>query len=315
MNHNNKKFLHAIFKNEKYYSERNTVIKGNKTLINIESTFLSLNPSIILSRLTRQKIHQIIPYDDGIVVLIKKKFLVFTRKGKYIGEIAIERGSRPLKQGAVIIDNHLYFGDYWGNKNRLPVNLYKVNLSNLAKSILYDFKHVRHIHSVQEDSKFENKLLVCTGDSDSESGIYQISISSGSIEVLCEGSQECRAVSILQNGDEIFWGSDSPNNINSIYKLNRLASAKIDKICEIEGPAYYSAKLLSGEMFISTAVEDRSKHKSIIYKSSDDGVTWDKYKTFQKDMWPNKLFGYGLVEFPLGIENIDELVYTKVGLY
>ena len=306
--------LQAIINKERYFSIRNLVYLEDKNIIRIKSRLLLLSYISLLSRFTRQKIHQIIVHEKLLIVLIRKKFLFYDKNGVLLSEIKIKNGSRPLRQGVEIIGNHLYYGEYWTNKKRVPVKLYKVNLQTYEIQVVCEFNNVRHIHAVQKDILFSNKVLVCTGDSDTESGIHQVDINNGSLETICQGNQDCRAVSLLQVDSQIFWGSDSPNRVNSIYSIDRNSQNSYVKICNIEGPAYYSVKLSTGDMYISTAIENKVRHKAVIYKSCDTGNTWTKYKQYKKDIWPIKLFGYGVIEFPSGLDNSDKLEYTTVGL-
>ena len=66
-------------------------------------------------------------------------------------------------------------------------------------------------------------------------------------------------------------------------------------------------------MFIATTIEDRKKHKAIIYKSSN-GVKWDKYIEFKKDLFHVKYFGYGTIEFINNQWELGELIYSLNGL-
>lgn len=304
----------AFYNGDVYSSSGATINKNGIFFAVVNSFFLRINHSDLLSRLLRKKIHQVIPYDEGVVVVIKYKFIFFDSSGFLKGELKIKRGSRPLKQGVVILNGFLYYGDYWPNKEGLPARLYKVNLATLEPTVLVEFFHVRHIHAVQQDKTLADTLLVCTGDLDTESGIYQVNTFTAQIDIIHEGSQSCRAVSLLQVGRDLIWGSDSPDQINSIYKLNRDLPQQLIKLTEIAGPAYYSTKLASGELLISTGVEDKGRHKAIIYCSLDGGFSWSADWSFVKDIWSPKYFGYGLIEFPYGQSECRTLTFNLIGL-
>lgn len=306
--------IQAFYNGDVYSSSGATINKNGIFFAVVNSFFLRINHSDLLSRLLRKKIHQVIPYDEGVVVVIKYKFIFFDSNGLLKGELEIKRGSRPLKQGVVILNGFLYYGDYWPNKESLPARLYKVNLATLESTVLVEFFHVRHIHAVHQDKTSADALLVCTGDLDSESGIYQVNTFTAKIDVIHEGSQNCRAVSLLQIGRDLIWGSDSPDQINAIFRLNRDLPQQLTKLIDIAGPAYYSTQLASGELLISTGVEDKSRHKAIIYCSLDGGLTWSVNRSFAKDIWSPKYFGYGLIEFPYGQSERRTLTYNLTGL-
>lgn len=306
--------IQAYYKGDVYSSSGATIKKNGHFFATVNSIFLKINCSNLLSRLLRRKIHQVIPFNEGIVAVIKYKFIVFDTRGIFKGDLKITRGSRPLKQGVVILDGFLYYGDYWPNKGGLPARLYKVDLATMESTILVEFSHIRHIHGVQQDKILTDTLLVCTGDLDKESGIYQVNVLTGQVNIIHEGSQSCRAVSLLQVGRDLIWGSDSPDQINAIFKLNRDIPHQLVKVSEIAGPAYYSTELASGELLISTGVEDKSRHKAIIYCSLDGGLTWTIKRIFVKDIWSPKYFGYGLIEFPYGQSECRTLTFNLSGL-
>lgn len=136
---------------------------------------------------------------------------------------------------------------------------------------------------------------------------------SGDLQKLGGGSQLWRAVSVLETDDGLIWGTDDPVGQNHLVKL-RSKNGKLEKLKKIAGPAYYSATTASGEMGIATTVENRKKHRAIIYRSFD-GVNWSIYRKFKKDFLHSKYFGYGVVNFIHNQENLEELVYFLSGLH
>ena len=267
---------------------------------------LKIFPSI-LRRLLRIDIFNIVKYKKIKILILKKKILIF-KNNKLAIKINIDRGSRPLKDGIDIIDNKLYFGDYWPNPNRKPVYLYEIDLNSFKKKIFFTFDRIRHIHCVKKDNYEKNCLYICTGDEDYECGIYRLNINTKEIKALAQGAQKYRAVSLIQSRHKIFYGSDNPNGKNYIYVFD-----KVKKNCtalkKIEGPAYYSTKDKYGNMYIATTIENRKKHRAIIYRSKDDGKSWQEFREFKKDKLNSKYFGYGLVEF---LNNQDEKLKYKL---
>jgi hypothetical protein len=306
-----KKF-HFINKDFLTYSENNILYLDNdkKELL----TFYGILPDafFLLKRLLRNGVHAAKMCQDTLIVILKGKFVLF-KNNRLVKEIDIDRGSRPLRNGVECISGRMYYGDYWSNSERQAVNIYKVDLKTFKKEKFYTFSHVRHIHFIQQDRINKDILLIGTGDSDSESGIYSLNVKTKEFAPIVEGSQKFRAVSILQNNNSLFWGSDDPDSENYIYQLNR-DTQELRQICKIDGPAYYSTRNKKGEMFIATTIEDRKRHKAIIYKSNDGGQSWSVYKKFKKDLWHDKYFGHGIIEFIDGQENYDELIYNTVGL-
>ena len=159
----------------------------------------------------------------------------------------------------------------------------------------------------------KGKVYVLTGDRDSESGIYSVDTANGKKKIIFKGGQEYRAVSLIQTDSHLIWGSDSPDNINYIYRAE-LGSLRVEKLCAIGGPAYYSARLLNGEMFLSTSIERKGLHEANIYKSTDGGSNWQIFKKFKKDVFSTKYFGNGMIEFVNGLDQSENVKYNTFGL-
>ncbi len=289
--------------------------RGNRILrsADLGSTwceYLRVNTSLMTcfamyNRLTRNGIHNIIPIDkETIAAVVKKRFLVFHQK-QLIVEVQIGKGSRPLRQGVLRKDNYIIYGDYWGNPDREPVNIYQFDPHKGDVQVLLSFKNERHIHFIRQDIYDQRKIIIGTGDRDNESGIYSYDLDTGVLKTIGCGSQVWRAVSILQKGEYFYWGSDCPYEQNHIYRHNRRTGV-LEKTQPISGPAYYSAVNNEGRMFLATTVEQRKKHRAIIYSSSD-GEIWREEGEWNKDFLHEKLFGYGIIEFIYGQEALRDV--------
>lgn len=268
-------------------------------------------PSLV-KRLLR--LGRVATFTDGQrVVEIVKKYVLIWHGSELVAKIYIDRGSRPLQSGVCLVDGCLYYGDYWGNPEREPVNLYRLQIDIAQKEVVYTFKQARHIHFVQPDRDNDNCLLIGTGDLDHESAIYRLELNNYQLTMLGGGDQRYRAVSVLQLPDYLIWGSDDPDGDNYIYRYHK-TSQQLECLHPIAGPAYYSAQDRQGRLYIATTIEDRQKHRAIIYYSTDGGSHWQPYKEFKKDIWHTKYFGYGVVQFVEQQQNMDTLHYKLVGL-
>ena len=305
--------FHSYFNNKYYSSNLNKVYENGVELIKIPSLFLRYNFSKIIARLLRQRIHNVDLVESSVIVVIKSTILVYSHIGNLKHKIKIERGSRPLRQGIASIQEQLYYGDYWQNPNKELVNLYQVNLKTGEKQVFKKFDDIRHIHFVIKDQYKADTLLIGTGDTDKECRIFELHLATKSINILGNGSQTWRAVSLLQLGSKLFWGSDSPDSPNYIYCFHR-ENSKLKRLLKINGPAYYSTQNSKGHFFIATTIENREIHEANIYCSKDGGVNWNIIKSFKKDFWSSKYFGYGLIEFIQGQENLSVLKYNLGGL-
>lgn len=307
-------YLHSIEKNIEIHSRGNCIYSGGKVIVNLPGPMLKIAWFSPLQRLFREKIHQVFFAGDKLIILTKGLIRVYNLQGECLAEFIIERGSRPLRHGIVYVENTIIYGDYWANTKREPVNLYRIDLVSFEQKVLSVFEHVRHIHCTQIDIRDNRYVFVCTGDTDSESGIYRVELSSGIYETVAEGAQCYRAVSLIQDGNILIWGSDSPATQNAIYCLDLVCGGGAKLVVTIDGPAYYSTKSADGSFYIATTIEDRRRHKAIIYASTDRGLSWSPCRLFKKDIWPDKWFGYGSVEFPRGHEYVYGLRYNLCGL-
>jgi hypothetical protein len=170
----------------------------------------------------------------------------------------------------------------------------------------------RHIHLVQPVEGSPNQIYFSTGDRDNEAALHRLHLRDRSVQTIGGGTQSWRMVSLVQHRDTLIWGSDCEYQQNHIYRFH-LTTRHLEPIQTIPGPSYYSTRDRRGRIYIATTVEDRRRHQAIIL-SSTDGRSWDLVRTFQKDIWPPKLFGYGVVEFIDGQEKIEHLLYNLKGL-
>ncbi len=277
-----------------------------------------------------------VPNDAGLRIVVSRKRIRAYDGPQLRYSLPIERGSRPTKSGAAAVGGSLYYGDYWGNPERVPANIYRVDLATGRREVFYRFDWVRHIHFVQPDryggpgdgdgadigkdavpGEADNAgsagaLLIGTGDYDEESGIYRLDLASKKLETIGLGSQTYRAVSLLQYEDALIWGTDDPDGRNFIYRYDK-GSGELTRLHELDGPAYYSARDARGRLYIATTIEDRSRHRALVYRSADGGRSWHEYREFVKDSWPTKYFGHGIVEFVDGQEEREELRYVLHG--
>lgn len=264
------------------------------------------------NRLTRNGIHNVIPLNsETIVVVVKGRFLVFHQKN-LVTEVSTQTGRHPMRQGVLEHGGQIMYGDYWGNPNREPVRICRFDPFKGDLEVLLTFRNKRHIHFMLEDIHNPGRLFVGTGDEDNESGIYRYDLNTGALETIGCGSQAWRAVSLLQQGDYLYWGSDCPYEQNYIYRLNRCAGV-VERIRPISGPAYHSAMNSEGRMFLATTIERRGEHKAIVY-GSGDGEEWEEVREWRKDFLPAKLFGYGKVEFIHGQEALRDVFINLRGL-
>ena len=312
-----KKYYEMYYKGYIYASSGNKIFRKKlndekwESYMKIEDLSI-LNYFDLYNRLLREGIHNFYKINDEIDAVVLKGQIVFYKNRKLLNRLIIEKGSKPLKNGVLFQQDRIIYSEYYNNKNREPVHVYEYNFYKNKRTIIYTFTNIRHVHFIQQDKTNGNIVYIGTGDLDNESGIYKFDLKNRKIEEIGKGSQVWRAVSILQFGDYLIWGMDSPVEDAYIVRYN-LNNGKLEKLKKIEGPAYYSTINRRGIMFIGTTVENRKKHKAIVYKS-EDGIKWEATKEYKKDIFHLKYFGFGKISFINNQEELEELYINLVGL-
>jgi len=267
----------------------------------------------LYNRLFRQGIHNVIYLEKELIaVIVKGKILIINIEDNIIFDEYNIKGNRPLRQGFALYENKLIYGEYFGNNKREIVKIKSIDYRNSQMNDLLEFDNIRHVHFIQKNKKNTEEIFVGTGDKDRESAIYKYNIQNKALVKIGGGSQKWRAVSILQKDNYIYWGSDCPYKQNYIYRYNR-NNGNLTRLRPIGGPAYYSTQNKSGDLFIATTIEDRKKHRAIIYHA-EEGENWNELKEFKKDIFPEKLFGYGIIEFIRGQDKLEDLYINLRGL-
>jgi hypothetical protein len=149
--------------------------------------------------------------------------------------------------------SQIYFGEYFRNSNRSDVRIYVSRDSGSTWEVAYEFKpgKVRHVHSIQEDP-YDGKLWVTCGDLDSESIIIYSDDEFKTIHEIGSGHQGWRTCQLVFAKEKIFWGGDNGEiEYSGIYCWDK-SSAKVSKICKIEGAILYGNKLPGGNLIFTT---------------------------------------------------------------
>ena len=209
----------------------------------------------------------------------------------------------------------IVFGDYSYNKDRNEIALFRYANSCWEKVFVFQSGCVRHIHSVIPDP-FNKRVLILTGDKDSESAIWSASDNFEKVEQLFGGSQKYRACcgKAFENG--VILATDSPFDQNKLFLLTEKGGIHIEDICNLPGPTVFFTDYKDNLIF-ATDVENDEKTLSpiseFLINKKGDGVL-DNYShvflyrndkqevkeiaKFEKDCLPMRLFGFGTVHFP-----------------
>ncbi len=261
-------------------------------------------------RLCRAGVRHIVPVGTRLCIIGYRTIYTYDlRTGVY--ETARLSGSLPLNicsDGACV-----YYGEYGSNKERKPVRIYGGIDGGPVWEPLYELKGIRHIHGVFRDP-YSGLFWVTTGDEDEESALWVSDDAFRSLHKVLSGSQQFRAVTLLFTEDYIYFGSDTGREENYLYRFNKRQS-ETEKLQYTGNAVFYGFKA-GPYLFFSTACQP-GKHgdrQKLSVWGTQDGVVWEQFLTLHKDIWPMKLFQYGLVIFPGGSGGPGELWLYAVGV-
>lgn len=291
-----------------YYSD--TITSTPKKIFDLEMPFYmrALSNSRLAARAFRLGVRSFLRLTNGTILIIANK-CIFRFEGNHLNKVhTLERGIGPLRNGMCEDQRgNVYLGEYFLNNNRShEVKLLKSCDKGKTWTIIQSMKNIRHIHAVQYDP-FEKKLWMATGDRDEESFILYSDDDGESWEKMASGSQIYRTVSLLFTDSHIYWGTDAPTIQNCIFRYSR-NSGEIEKVAEVNGPVYYSAKTDDGLLLFSTGNEGKSEGSTMEWDNtariwaSRDGTHWQDLAKYEKDRWPH-ILGFGRVLFARGSSN------------
>lgn len=224
-------------------------------------------------------------------------------------------------------DDGIYYGEYFGNKDREAVCIYFRNTSGLWNKV-YEFERnsIQHIHRVFIHKERES-IFVLTGDKDDECAIWEFKDHFKIVKKIVGGKQIYRSCVAFPHENGIVYATDSPLVQNSIFHID-LSDGKVvmKKIRNIDGPCIFGWISNIGEMYFSTSVEPDSNiscrlHYMLSYKLGngvknryshiykgrpDDGIK--EIFAAKKDLFPMLLFEFGNFLFPSN--NTDSIFVT-----
>ena len=276
------------------------------TLIDSKYTFMS-KFSRMLNRLLRIEPSTMLLLQNGSRLISAKKGIFIAPKGsqKYIKVFSLPRGNKPLNIALNPDNGDLYFGEYilngrFADTQRSEVHIYKSEDHGLSWNICYSFPKntIRHIHGIFYD-KYTKKMWISTGDRDNECLIASSSDGFKSLDILKQGKQKYRAVTLLFYKEFIVYGTDTEHEKNYIYSINR---ENKEETClqELQGSVLMATQNSKGEALLSTAVEPSkiNQHSYAHVWYSYNGLEWKNIYAVKKDIWSAKYFQYGRISFP-----------------
>ncbi len=270
----------------------------------------------LAQRLLRFMVTNVLKLQNGDLFVTFDKSVGVVRNGKYLALKGLIRPCRVLRSACAMDQNgDIFFGEYLANPERGEMRIYKYKPGSDTLEIVYTFPQnsIKHIHGLYADD-VTGSIFCLTGDDEKECKILRSFDGFESAETIGEGDESWRAVSILFDKENFFYGTDAEFRANHIYKVNR-ANLKREKLGEVDGTVFYS-KQLGDNLFFTTTAENAPSQKenvAALWNVNSDGECKTVFK-FDKDRWQKTLFMFGTIHFPSVNKLENELYFHLVGV-
>jgi len=270
----------------------------------------------LAQRVLRFMVTNVVPLENGDLFVTFDKSVGIVRDGKYQPLKGLTRPCRVLRFAcAVDKKGDIFFGEYLANTERGEMRIYRYSPGADSLEIAYTFppNSIRHIHGLYYDS-YTDSIFCLTGDDDKECCFWQSFDGFKTVNVIGEGDETWRAVSILFKENSFFYGMDAEYRTNHIYKVERETLTR-KSLGEVSGTVFYSKQIGAYLFFTTTAENAPSQTENVAalwHVDADDNL--HNLISFKKDRWHPSLFMFGTIHFPYVNKLHDKLYFQLVGV-
>ena len=226
----------------------------------------------------------------------------------------IRRGTRPLHITATP-DGHVFWGEYFDNLQRDEVHIFGSRDGGRTWHVVYTFPGgaIRHVHNIVFD-EFDRGLWILTGDDGGECKILRASTDFKAVDVVLQGNQQVRAVGLVPMRDAVYFATDTPLEINRIYRLDR-RSGNMEALASIPSSSIEGCRV-GHAIFFSTMAEPSlmNRQDSVHLYGSSNGLEWHGLKHWRKDRWSMRFFQYGNAFLPTGQNDTGLLAISTIAV-
>lgn len=211
----------------------------------------------------------------------------------------------------------ILYGTYRTEHGRVSI-WHRDNHGIWTEAYCFPEGRVLHIHNIIADYQ-NQRLLILTGDSDQESGIWEAKNDFSEMNLLLGGTQQYRACVAFPENGHIVFATDTPLEENYLYDYDEKEQV-VHTVCALPGPVIFGAVVENsgGKTYVfSTSVEPDSQITGLRYmvthklgqgvKTRESHVfAGNRYRgfrevhKFKKDIWPMGLCQFGNTCFPNG---------------
>jgi hypothetical protein len=197
----------------------------------------------------------------------------------------------------------IYFGEYFGNGDRVPVRIWRLDPLLETHEIAYEFPagKIRHVHAVHSDPFVPGRMWVTTGDFTDECHLIYTDDYFETAHYLGAGNQLWRMVGIIFREDRLCWLTDTHFEQNYVVSMDR-SRCEAEIVAKRDASSWYAAKTQDGICLATTTVElgDGIQTDQVRLLASEDGLEWEPVAEFRKDPYPMTGFGFGSISLPAG---------------
>ena len=175
----------------------------------------------LTQRLLRFMVTNVVRLDNRELFVTFDKSVGVVRDGRYRELAGLVRPCRVLRSACAIDGRgEIYFGEYLANDERGEMRIYRYRPGSDAVEVAYTFppKSIKHIHGIYFDT-FTDSMICLTGDDDAECRIARSSDGFKTMDVVGQGDETWRAVSILFDERAMYYGMDAEFRSNHIFRL------------------------------------------------------------------------------------------------
>lgn len=270
----------------------------------------------LAQRLLRFMVTNVVPLGNGDLFVTFDKSVGIIRDGKFQELRGLVRPCRVLRSACAIDENgDIYFGEYLANDERGQMRIYRYSQGDNKLEVVYTFpsNSIKHIHGLYFD-EFTRSIFCLTGDNESECQILRSFNGFKTTEIIGQGDETWRAVSVLFDADHFYYGTDAEFRMNHLYKVNRL-SLKREILGEVGGTVFYS-KRMGDDLYFTTTAENAPSQKENVASvwNVDAEGNCEEVVKFKKDIWHPTLFMFGTIHFPFANKLDGEIYFSLVGV-
>lgn len=307
--------------------------------------------SKLLTRLLRSGVQYAVAISDTEALLAINKSLVSLNieTGRLHTELPLRQGRRPLSickiEGISHFTEGHYFGEYFENNEKAPINIYRRKLDGQWE-IAFTFKQgeIDHVHAIVPDP-YNDHVWILTGDFDNGAAIWVAKNNFQTVTRAVSGEQKYRGSVAFPTTSGLLYATDSqfePNTIRILAQTDVSADSKKENgwvstaLHQINGPCIYSSEgsdgyyfsnsvepggMLSGnrikdiaaDIFVKKLGAGNISPETVIVRVNSQ-LEIEEISRSTKDRYPMALFQFGNTQFPSGLQPAGKLITYNVAL-